>query len=298
MLLTAGEGLEMSQRQEAEERAEAERRAAEQARKEREDAQRQAQRVQIAGDSHTKFAGALSRKVKDDLKDIAYALGLPLQGTNHELISSITRFLETHRDYATNPKFAGLFIPANGLSSSSHLNHAPAANSRKRRHDPPPELDDENAPPTRRLRASPPDAELRSIDPMLSRFGPSAAAQAPAPVAVAAGSTQQQHNMPLGDQFPLTPSAFSATRGVLAATQSYQPPDESARGVGAQSIVMRGPPDLADTSHLELQAHLPPSHSYHARARRREGARASRRCSDAHGERRLKTAGLGSVTAS
>ncbi|KAI0359691.1 hypothetical protein OH77DRAFT_1434760 [Trametes cingulata] len=83
--LTAGEGLALSQQQEAEEAAEAERRAAEQARKENEEAQRHAERIRIASDPSHVFVGALARKVKDELKDIAFALGLSLDDTNAEL---------------------------------------------------------------------------------------------------------------------------------------------------------------------------------------------------------------------
>ncbi|KAJ3008482.1 hypothetical protein NUW54_g3140 [Trametes sanguinea] len=106
--LTAGEGLAMSQQQEAKE-------AAEQARKEREEAQRQEQCIAMASNPTHSFTGALAWKVKDDLKDIAFALSLSLDSTNAELVRSISQFLHTHPGYAAKPKFASLYIPANGL---------------------------------------------------------------------------------------------------------------------------------------------------------------------------------------
>ncbi|CDO76906.1 hypothetical protein BN946_scf184594.g13 [Trametes cinnabarina] len=115
MLLTAGEGLALSQQQEEEARAEAERHAAEQACKDREEAERHALRIHNACNESYVFSGTLSRKVKDNLKDIAFALGLPLRGTNAELVSSIRSYLCDHPEYAQTRKFAGLYIPANGL---------------------------------------------------------------------------------------------------------------------------------------------------------------------------------------
>ncbi|CDO71859.1 hypothetical protein BN946_scf184940.g6 [Trametes cinnabarina] len=80
--LTTGEGLAMSQQQEAEEAAKAEQRAADQARREREEARRQEERVRVLSNPNHRFGGSLARKVKDDLRDIAFACHGPCWSGN------------------------------------------------------------------------------------------------------------------------------------------------------------------------------------------------------------------------
>ncbi|CDO74026.1 hypothetical protein BN946_scf185043.g76 [Trametes cinnabarina] len=150
LCLTAGEGLAMSQQQEAEEAAKLQQRAAEQARREHMEAQRQQERIRIASDADHCFSGSLARKVKDDLKDIAFALGLSLGGTNAELVNAIVQFLRTHPEYSEKPKFAGLYIAANGLSRFHPVHHAVTVPTRSRhlKRDLPSEIVDENTPPS------------------------------------------------------------------------------------------------------------------------------------------------------
>ena len=133
--LTVGEGAEECDKEEAEEAAEAARKEEEQRRKEQEEADRQLERELAAtNDSHV-FSGVLARKRKEDLKMIAFALGLPLSGTNAQLSTAITEHLKAHpARYAADPKFAGLFTAANGLS-------------RGQKRTLPSELNDENIPP-------------------------------------------------------------------------------------------------------------------------------------------------------
>ncbi|CDO76318.1 hypothetical protein BN946_scf184751.g10 [Trametes cinnabarina] len=135
-LITAGEGAEECAQLEREAAEREQQRQAEQQRKLEREHARQAERERIANDDHVVFSGALSRKVKDDLKDIAFTLGLPTHGTNAELCKIITTHLQAQSaQYCTNPRFAGLFIAANGLASAQ-----------KRAL--PPDLQDENNPPT------------------------------------------------------------------------------------------------------------------------------------------------------
>lgn len=165
-LITAGEGAELCRQQEqAREAAEA-KKAEDQRRKAEEEKARHAERERIVRDTRVVFSGALSRKVKDELKDIAFALGLPMDGrTNTELCELITTHLAAQASrYAADPKFAGLYTTANGLLSAQ-------------KRPLPADLADENVPPPpsrRRLHHSPapstsslPPCANSRVDPLL-----------------------------------------------------------------------------------------------------------------------------------
>ncbi|KAJ3001432.1 hypothetical protein NUW54_g4317 [Trametes sanguinea] len=134
-LITAGEGAAQCEREEIKAIEKEAQRQAEQARRAEEDRNCQIHRERITCDCGVTFSGTLSRKVKDDLKDIAFSLGLSLDGTNSELVTQITGHLRAHAaQYSTHPKFSALYSAGNGLLCSQKC---PL----------PPELDNENSPP-------------------------------------------------------------------------------------------------------------------------------------------------------
>ncbi|KAJ2984967.1 hypothetical protein NUW54_g10310 [Trametes sanguinea] len=106
-LITAGEGAAQCERGEREAAEREERKQAEQARRAEEERNRQIQRERLTRDDRVTFSESLNRKVKEDLKDIAFALSLPLDGTNSELCARITEHLRSHAArYSTHPKSA------------------------------------------------------------------------------------------------------------------------------------------------------------------------------------------------
>ncbi|CDO78184.1 hypothetical protein BN946_scf184797.g10 [Trametes cinnabarina] len=143
-LITAGEGAMQCERQEREAAEREAWRRAEQERRAEEERRRQVQRKQMAYDNHIIFSGTLSRKVKEDLKDIAFALGLPINGTNSDLSERIADHLRLQAaQYSSHPKFSGLYTAANGLSG---VQKRPL----------PPDFNDENSlPPSSRRRLDP-----------------------------------------------------------------------------------------------------------------------------------------------
>ena len=57
----------------------------------------------------TVFSGGLKMKTKEELGDIASALGLPVKGTNKVIIERIQTHLDAMPSLADDPRFAGLF---------------------------------------------------------------------------------------------------------------------------------------------------------------------------------------------
>ncbi|KAK6971395.1 hypothetical protein R3P38DRAFT_2401356, partial [Favolaschia claudopus] len=105
--LTSDEGLAIAlerERATQEKEAEKKRRDEERQSKEREEQlQREAQaRTAI-------FRGGISSKNKTQLKDLAYALSLPMDGTAKDLIARISEHFETHPDLKTQSQFEGIF---------------------------------------------------------------------------------------------------------------------------------------------------------------------------------------------
>ncbi|KAJ3927106.1 MAG: hypothetical protein NXY57DRAFT_866604, partial [Lentinula lateritia] len=55
------------------------------------------------------FTGSWNSKVKDNLKDIAFVLGLSLEGNKDELILSIKSHFNSHPNLSEDPQDRGLF---------------------------------------------------------------------------------------------------------------------------------------------------------------------------------------------
>ncbi|KAI0676162.1 hypothetical protein C8Q78DRAFT_1008381 [Trametes maxima] len=127
--ITVGEGLRECEEADRRRAEEEERKRRERERKEQQQEERQGERERLVADTSTSFKGALARKPKPELKDIAYALGLPMEGKNAELVASIIKHL---------------FNSANGLAHCAPKRPLPA------------EINDENVPPpSQRPRISP-----------------------------------------------------------------------------------------------------------------------------------------------
>ncbi|KAI0367060.1 hypothetical protein BV20DRAFT_1055052 [Pilatotrama ljubarskyi] len=125
-------------------------READERRKAEEERTRQTEREQIVRDDHVCFSGALSRKVKDDLKDIVFARGLPMEKhTNAELCEIIKQHLKAQvTRYSNDPKFSGLYTATNSLASAQ-------------KRPLPADLNDENSPPPASRRQLDRDLEPR-----------------------------------------------------------------------------------------------------------------------------------------
>ncbi|KAL0063933.1 hypothetical protein AAF712_009123 [Marasmius tenuissimus] len=89
-------------------------RAAEEQRK---DFERQHQRETC--DQSAPFLGSLKSKNKEDLKDVAYRLGLPMDGTNNELIARIESHFTANPALHENPVFVGLFNSRHGQTMAT-----------------------------------------------------------------------------------------------------------------------------------------------------------------------------------
>ncbi|KAL0056970.1 hypothetical protein AAF712_016412 [Marasmius tenuissimus] len=75
----------------------------------REDQQRQRQEDRAHRDPNKPFTGSLGSKNKPDLQDIAWVLGLSIDGQKKDLIAHITAHFDTHPDLKTDLRFCSLF---------------------------------------------------------------------------------------------------------------------------------------------------------------------------------------------
>ncbi|KAJ7235030.1 hypothetical protein B0H12DRAFT_992622, partial [Mycena haematopus] len=65
------------------------------------------------------FRGALSSKTKAQLKDLAYALKLSMDGTAKELNSRITEFFDKNETTREDPRFVGIFNHVSNSASNA-----------------------------------------------------------------------------------------------------------------------------------------------------------------------------------
>lgn len=217
--ITMGEGSQQFEQEEAERAAEAARKEEERARKEAEEAARHVERERAAADDTHIFSGAIKRKTKDDLKTLALALHLPLNGTNAELAASIIAHLETNAsDLSINPRFAPLYTATNGLAKAQKRrlpsdladeNIPPP--SQRLRHDEPPPLahPSSHTPPTPPHPALPPnpDSLMFSASPEFLFT----------PVLYSFGSTNYVNPTPSAFYHPTSSTASSASVGMHSA---------------------------------------------------------------------------------
>lgn len=77
-------------------------------------------RREAAGNTQV-FSGSLTGKKKEDIEDIAIALGLPAEGTKDALIQGISAHFGSHPELNTNNRFVGLFTSlARGSKRTAH----------------------------------------------------------------------------------------------------------------------------------------------------------------------------------
>jgi hypothetical protein len=105
--LNSEEGLAQCEKQEAEERAETKRKQARADERQAAENERQSQREKM--DPNQPFVGALNSRKKADLQDIAYSLGLDIEGKVDEIKSRISEYFNTHEDRHTSPRYIGLY---------------------------------------------------------------------------------------------------------------------------------------------------------------------------------------------
>ena len=108
-LVTAGEGLEETTKQQAE-RKEKKRQQAEKQQREKENADnRETIRKQRANDAQYIFEGSIKTKKKDELRDICAALNITQDGTCKLLIERLNTHLDSNPLLQSDPRFMGLF---------------------------------------------------------------------------------------------------------------------------------------------------------------------------------------------
>ncbi|KAE9398014.1 hypothetical protein BT96DRAFT_822586, partial [Gymnopus androsaceus JB14] len=78
-----------------------------QAAREAKEAERQQTRCQLG--TTTVFMGSLNSKAKEDLKDIAFVLGLALEVNKDDLAASIKSHFNSHPGLSDDPRYQGLF---------------------------------------------------------------------------------------------------------------------------------------------------------------------------------------------
>jgi hypothetical protein len=105
--LNSEEGLAQCERQEAEAEAEAARKQVRAYEKQAEEEERQRQREQR--DPNEPFVGSLNGRKKAELQDIAYALGLEIEGQVEDLKSRINAHFNENEEQRTSPRYIGLF---------------------------------------------------------------------------------------------------------------------------------------------------------------------------------------------
>lgn len=133
--LNSEEGLKQCERQEAEEREKA---AQKQMRAEaRQAEQAEQQRRREGRHPDEPFTGSLNSQRKAGLQDIAYSLGLDIEGTVDDLKSRISTFFKKHEELLTNPRYIRLFPQSAGKSrQAASTNTSAPSNSRSDNGDP------------------------------------------------------------------------------------------------------------------------------------------------------------------
>jgi hypothetical protein len=121
--LNSAEALAQCEREEAEAEAEAAHKQLKANEKQAQEKERQRQRERR--DPNEPFVGSLNSRKKADLQDIAYALGLEIEGRVEDLKSGINAYFDENKEQRTDPRYIGLF-PHFALQARQAA-HAPAA---------------------------------------------------------------------------------------------------------------------------------------------------------------------------
>jgi hypothetical protein len=105
--LNSEEGLAWCEREEAEVEAEAARKKARVDKRQAVEKEWQQQREQR--DPNEPFVGALNTQKKPELQDVAYSLGLEIEGRVEDLKSRISAYFDEHEEQRTSTRYIGLF---------------------------------------------------------------------------------------------------------------------------------------------------------------------------------------------
>ena len=135
--LNSEEGLTRCARQEAEEREKAAQKQARMEEKQAEQAEQQRRREER--DANEPFMGSLNSQRKAGLQDIAYSLGLDIEGTVEDLKSRINTYFEEHEELRTNSRYIRLF-PQLARQTRQVTSTHPSAPSNSNNTDPQPEI--------------------------------------------------------------------------------------------------------------------------------------------------------------
>ncbi|KAJ3833347.1 hypothetical protein F5878DRAFT_410778, partial [Lentinula raphanica] len=126
--LTSSEGLALSKKQQEEKNIEMQRKSEAQAAREAKDKERQQARQQLSATTAV-FTGSLNSKRKEDLKDIAFTLGVAQDGTKDAILTRIREHFNTHAGLSADPRYRGLFGRSHTSTTNSTLNSAASASS-------------------------------------------------------------------------------------------------------------------------------------------------------------------------
>ncbi len=124
--LTSAEGLRLAEERDA--LASAKEQERETRNQEREEQERLAQERRVAERDTMVFTGAITSKNKSQLKDLAWALGLTMDGTNAELQTRINAHFDSNPEKREHPQFIGIFQRGRAAASSSAI-HPPIPSS-------------------------------------------------------------------------------------------------------------------------------------------------------------------------
>ncbi|KAJ6533276.1 hypothetical protein DFH09DRAFT_1406723 [Mycena vulgaris] len=87
--------------------------------KEREEKEGREQQLRMTQAPMSIFRGALSAKNKPQLKDIAYALNISMEGTSKDILTRIAELFNTQQHLRDDPRFVGLFSKRPRASNTS-----------------------------------------------------------------------------------------------------------------------------------------------------------------------------------
>ena len=162
--LTGQKGKEQWDAVKAQNEVKRRKKAEAEARKEQAQQDRQERRRVIMGGTTVTFSGGLSSKKVDDLRDIAYALGISDEGHKDSLLTSIKAELERRPELRDNIRFSGLYTTRgqkrNTIAAPTNENLPPANCQR-----------DQPAPPDHRFSHMPAGPSQQQFTPVRSPLG-------------------------------------------------------------------------------------------------------------------------------
>ena len=109
--MTSAEGLAAAEAQEKE-------RKKQEARDKQLEQETERARLRTERDPNQPFVGTLASKKKDELQDVAWALGLPENGTKAEITDRINRYFNDNQQLKTDCRYEGLFTSGRNRTRS------------------------------------------------------------------------------------------------------------------------------------------------------------------------------------